>query len=96
MTLAIWGGEFEYGIKSVAPLSEVLRPPEYDWNSLDESSLGYSYWYKSFLRFQIQSGYDTDYSSIQLSKRPFINHITPKLTLSLCHAKMAIFVIGVY
>jgi hypothetical protein len=45
LTIAIWGGEFEFGLKSVGPVSDVLRPAgSTDWDLFDEASLGYSYW----------------------------------------------------
>ena len=48
LAICIWGGEFNFGMKSVAPISDVLRPPEspdLNWNLADKSSnLGYSYW----------------------------------------------------
>jgi hypothetical protein len=47
LAITIWGGEFEYGVKSVTPISDILRPVESDgtnWNDLVQASLGYSYW----------------------------------------------------
>ncbi len=48
--MTIWGGEFEYGVKSVTPISDVLRPTGpggTNWNDLVQASLGYSYWYEA-------------------------------------------------
>ena len=48
LAMTIWGGEFEYGVKSVSPISDILRPTGPglpNWNDLVQASLGYSYWY---------------------------------------------------
>lgn len=50
LAMTIWGGEFEHGVKSVTPISDVLRPTGpggTNWNDLVQSSLGYSYWYEA-------------------------------------------------